>query len=82
MIIACITFVLSILLKLNPAPARKKSTNQNSNFAKNYGAEVETNNLAIVFPVMMHLDTEVPNKYTEIAIIGKMPHLSPNNILN
>lgn len=54
-----ITFVLSMLLKLNIAPERKKSKTQNQNYFKTF-TYVKTPD--IILPVIMHLDTDVPSR--------------------
>lgn len=40
------------------------------------------NTFDMILPVIMHFDTEEPNKYTEIARHGKIPPFLPKSISN
>lgn len=61
--IICIGFVLSMLLKLKAAPQTKKMMIQKLNSERMF-PEVSPScgwkASAMIFPVMMHLETEVP----------------------
>jgi hypothetical protein len=67
-IIACIILVLSMLLKLKTAPERKKRNTQKLN-SPTYFTSLKT--FFMILPVIIHLETDVPNKYTEIEMHGK-----------
>lgn len=62
MIIVCITFVFSMLLKLNRAPLAKKMTSQNLKSSKISGALTSVKTLERILPVMIHFEMHVPVK--------------------
>lgn len=58
-VIICSGLVLEMLLKEKAAPETKKRLSQNSKALK---SGTPANSFESVFPVMMHLEMETPNK--------------------
>lgn len=80
MMMACITLVLSILLKLKAAPAIKNKKIQKLKFCKIFAYSIFWKARDITLPVIIHFDIEVPSKYIDIQMQGKMPHFLLNRI--